>query len=189
MIEGDHLPTLTAERVRLRWLTEDDVPALFDIFSNSDVARYWSSPVYESQEAAAKLLDEIHDYFRRRNLFQWGVALNESDRVIGTCTLADVDADNLRAEIGFALHRDYWGGGYISEALTTLFHYAFEDLGLRRIEADVDPRNSPSIRTLERFGFQREGYLRERWQVAGEVQDSLFYGLLAREWRQTRAQD
>ena len=60
--------------------------------------------------------------------------------------------------------------------------YAFEVLDLHRIEADVDPRNAASIRTLERLGFQREGYLRERWQVNGEIQDALFYGLLRPDW-------
>jgi RimJ/RimL family protein N-acetyltransferase len=64
-----------------------------------------------------------------------------------------------------------------------LLAYAFDELDLRRIEADVDPRNAASIRTLERLGFRREGYLRERWRVNGEVQDALFYGLLRREWR------
>ena len=50
------------------------------------------------------------------------------------------------------------------------------------IEADVDPRNSASIRTVERLGFEREGYLRERWQVNGEIQDALFFGLLRPDW-------
>ena len=60
--------------------------------------------------------------------------------------------------------------------------FAFEELGLRRIEADVDPRNEASIRLLERLGFQREGYLRERWLVDQEINDTVFYGLLRREW-------
>ena len=60
-----------------------------------------------------------------------------------------------------------------------MLNYAFETLEFHRIEADVDPRNAASIRTLERLGFQREGYLRERWQVNGEIQDSLLYGLAA----------
>jgi ribosomal-protein-alanine N-acetyltransferase len=47
----------------------------------------------------------------------------------------------------------------------------------------VDPRNAASVRTLERLGFQREGYLRERWQVNGEIQDAFFYGLLRPEWK------
>jgi len=70
----------------------------------------------------------------------------------------------------------------MSEALQALLAYAFEGLALHRIEADVDPRNSASIRTVERLGFQREGYLRERWQVNGEIQDTVFYGLLRPDW-------
>ena len=57
---------------------------------------------------------------------------------------------------------------------------------VRRIEVDVDPRNLPSLRTLEALGFLREGYLRQRWQVGGELQDSVLMGLLANDWRAGR---
>jgi RimJ/RimL family protein N-acetyltransferase len=68
-----------------------------------------------------------------------------------------------------------------------LLEYAFGGIKLRRLEADVDPRNTHSIKTLERLGFKQEGFLRERWQVAGEIQDALFYGLLEREWNRPSA--
>lgn len=184
MIDSTTLPTIAAERVSLRWLRDDDVPALYEIFSDPAVMRYWSSAPMTSHDDAEGLLDEIRECFKARSLFQWGVALNESDRVVGTCTLSHLDAANSRAEIGYALHRAYWGKGYINEALVALLDFAFESLSLRRIEADVDPRNAPSIRALERLGFQREGLMRERWFVNGEVQDALFYGLLRREWKQ-----
>jgi RimJ/RimL family protein N-acetyltransferase len=54
---------------------------------------------------------------------------------------------------------------------------------MRRIEADVDPRNENSLRILGRLGFKQEGLLRERWNVGGEIQDSAILGLLAREWK------
>ena len=54
---------------------------------------------------------------------------------------------------------------------------------LFRIETDIDPRNAGSIRSVERLGFKLEGHLRERFFVAGEIQDSLIYGLLAPDWR------
>jgi RimJ/RimL family protein N-acetyltransferase len=72
------------------------------------------------------------------------------------------------------------------EALTAVIDYAFGPLGLRRLEADTDPRNGASLRTLERLGFTREGLLRERWQVGDEIPDSALWGLLAREWRERR---
>jgi RimJ/RimL family protein N-acetyltransferase len=178
----DRLPTIAAERVRLRWLVRNDVDALYDVFSDTDVMRYWSSPPLQDREGAGRLLEQIQDHFHRRDLFQWGVTLHDDDRVIGTCTLCRLDLISKRAEVGFALGRVYWGHGYMSEALEALFGLAFDELQLRRIEADVDPRNGASIRLLERLGFQREGHLRERWLVNGEVQDALFYGLLRREW-------
>ncbi len=61
--------------------------------------------------------------------------------------------------------------------------YAFRDMGLHRIEADVDPRNERSLKLLERLGFRCEGDLRERFRVAGEIQDSIVLGLLRSEWR------
>ncbi|HZH30727.1 MAG TPA: GNAT family N-acetyltransferase [Pyrinomonadaceae bacterium] len=182
MINSDTLPTIDAPRVSLRWLTAEDAPALFSIFSDPEVMRYWSSPPLADMEGARKLLAEIRDYFRQRTLFQWGIARRTDDRVIGTCTLFHLDIGNRRAELGYALGREHWGKGYMQEALGALLGFAFDNLNLHRLEADVDPGNASSIKTLERLGFRREGYLRERWHVGGEIQDALFYGLLRREW-------
>ena len=183
MINAETLPTIAATRVSLRWLTDDDAPALFSIFSDAEVMRYWSSPPLDEIDGARKLLTDIRDYFRQRALFQWGIARHTDDRVIGTCTLFHVDLNNRRAELGYALGREHWGKGYMQEALGALLGFYFDTLNMHRIEADVDPRNASSVKTLERLGFQREGYLRERWLVGGEIQDALFYGLLRREWQ------
>jgi len=183
MIDSETLPTITATRVSLRGLTDADASSLFAIFSDPEVMRYWSSPPLADEQGARKLLAEIHDYLRQQTLFQWGIARRTDDLVIGTCTLFHIDIANRRAEIGYALGREHWGNGYMQEALGALLDFSFDTLNMHRIEADVDPRNVSSVKTLERLGFQREGYLRERWLVNGEVQDALFYGLLRREWQ------
>jgi RimJ/RimL family protein N-acetyltransferase len=183
MIDSDTLPSIAADRVTLRWITERDASSLFTIFSDPEVMRYWSSLPLADVEEARRLVADIHDLFSRRTLFQWGIARHTDDRIIGTCTLFHIDTGNRRAELGYALGREHWRQGYMQEALKALLDFAFTDLNMHRIEADVDPRNASSAKTLERLGFQREGYLRERWLVGGEVQDALFYGLLRREWR------
>ena len=177
------LPTITTPRLVLRWISHDDVDALFEVFSNVEVMRYWSSPPLADRAAAVALVNEIHDSFERQVMLKWGVARLADNKVIGTTTLYNLDFSNRRAELGYALGRDYWGQGYMQEGLQALLAYAFETLDLRRLEADVDPRNKASIQTLERLGFQKEGFLRERWEVAGEIQDALFYGLLRPEWK------
>ncbi|MBK6314111.1 MAG: GNAT family N-acetyltransferase [Blastocatellia bacterium] len=182
MIDGKQLPDIFASRVRLRWLTLADVDDLFAVFGDPEVMRYWSCPAFENRDEARELVDEIHRFFSEKSLFQWGIEHLESGRIIGTCTLAEVSERNRRAELGFALGRSSWGHGYSAEAVTALLDFAFQTLDLHRVEADADPRNDSSIRLLERLGFVREGTLRERWLVGGEVQDSAFFGLLRREW-------
>ena len=185
------MPTLESERLRLRWLEERDVNALYQIFADPAVTRYWSTPPLPDSAAAQALLQEIHDYFKGGGLFQWGIALADTDRVVGTVTLAHIEREHCRAEVGFALAASAWGQGYAAEAVARLVEHAFSDLEFHRLEANVDPRNAPSLRLLERLGFTREGLLRERYHVAGEVQDSLIMGLLRPEWaaRQTDASE
>jgi [ribosomal protein S5]-alanine N-acetyltransferase len=177
------LPTINTDRVRLRWMSEADIDALYTIFSNVEVMRYWSSPPISDRGAAALILKGVHDGFHNHTQLKWGLAKRSDDTLIGTVTLHNLSFDNRRAEMGYALGRAHWGNGYMHEGLQGLLDYAFGVLDLHRLEADVDPRNNASIRTLERLGFQREGYLRERWQVDGEIQDALFYGLLRPEWK------
>ena len=181
-MDWSNLPTINAARVKLRPITNEDVEALFSIFSNVEVMRYWSTPPLPDRKAAVAMVNEIHDAFARQVMLKWAVARRTDDVLIGTTTLYNLDFAQRRAELGYALDRACWGQGYMNEALQALLAYCFETLNLRRLEADVDPRNGASIQTLERLGFRREGYLRERWEVAGEIQDALFYGLLRREW-------
>jgi len=181
-MDSETLPIITAPRVVLRWISEDDIDGLYEIFSNPQVMRYWSTVPLPNREAAAALQREIAEGNERETMFKWGIALRDSNTVIGTTTLFNLNLDNGRAELGYAMAHAYWGKGYMNEALKALVSHVFEVMELRRLEADVDPRNAASIRTLERLGFQREGFLRERWHVNGEIQDALFYGLLRREW-------
>jgi [ribosomal protein S5]-alanine N-acetyltransferase len=183
-MDSKSLPTIITPRLIMRWISEDDVDALYEIFSDPKVMRYWSSGPLANREAAAALQREIATGNQNDSMWKWGLALGETNKLIGTVTLFHLSLSNGRAEIGYALGSAHWGQGYMNEALTALIFHAFMAVKLRRLEADVDPRNTASIRTLERLGFQREGYLRERWHVEGELQDALFYGLLRREWEQ-----
>ena len=180
--EAPKLPTLEGERIRLRWLESGDVPALFEVFGHPEVMRYWSRAPLRDLDDAAGLLAEIRALFGARTLFQWGLARASDDRVIGTCTLHHLEWAHGRAEVGYALGRAWWGQGWMLDALGRLVRYAFEELDLRRLEADCDPRNDRSLRLLERLGFRREGHLRERFVAGSEVQDSILLGLLRREW-------
>ena len=180
---GDTPPVLDSQRLRLRPLREGDVEDVFGVFGDPDVMRYWSTPVFREHAQAERLIAEVRQGFATRTFVQWGIARREDDVVLGTCSLFRIEPVHRRAEIGFALRRLDWGRGLASEAVATAIEFAFGPLDLIRLEADVDPRNDRSIRLLERLGFEREGYLRNRYVVSGEIQDTVFLGLLREAWR------
>ncbi|MEK8052426.1 GNAT family N-acetyltransferase [Ideonella sp. DXS22W] len=178
-----HLPTLHGPRVLLRPMTPADAPALFALHADAQVMRYWSTPPWtDPQQAIERLQADAHAHALGLHL-RLAIARREAPgALLGACTLFDLDAEQGRAEIGYALQPAAWGQGLMHEALTLLINHGFDDFGLRRIEADIDPRNTASGRVLQALGFQREGLLRERWRVGGELSDSALYGLLHRDW-------
>ncbi len=179
---GNELPTLQTPRLALRQLSAADTADIFAIFSDPDVMRYWDHGPMTKPSDAADYIEQIQDGLRRRELFQWGTSEKSDGRIVGTCTLLHVSHTHQRGEIGFALARAHWGRGIAMEAVSALLAFAFGELQLHRLEADVDPRNDRSLRLLERLGFHREGNLRERYFVDGERQDAVMLGLLRPEW-------
>lgn len=174
---------LTTSRLTIRLLEEPDRAPLFDIFSHPEVMRYWSSPPWTDLAQADKMILSTREGYETGDYLQLGIERTTDHTLMGTCTLFSINFQCRRAEVGYALGRPYWGQGYMHEALQRWVQYAFEDLELNRLEADIDPRNLASAKALLRLGFQKEGYMRERWIVGEEISDTEFYGLLARDWR------
>lgn len=177
----DRLPTLETARVVLREPGHGDAQDLFAVFSDPEVMRYWSCEPMQSPSEAGDLVEQIIAGRRDGTFYQWAIGLRGESRVVGTVTLFCIDLTHRRAELGFALGRDWWGRGLAGEAVSRVVDHAFGAMGLARLEADADPRNDASLALLERLGFRREGLLRQRYRVAGEVQDSVMLGLLAHQ--------
>ncbi len=176
-----NLPTLDAPRVRLRQLSVADLDDLYAVFSDLRSMRYWSRPAFIDMTEMREYLAAIDAGRERGDLLQWGIEHLGEGRIIGTTTLFNIDRQQGRAEIGYILASPWWGQGLANEALTRLLQHARDEMRMRRIEADIDPRNGGSLRCSERLGFVREGYARERWVVAGEIQDAVLLGLLLRD--------
>jgi RimJ/RimL family protein N-acetyltransferase len=177
-------PQLQGKRVRLRGPRNDDADALFALFSDPAVMRYWSRPPMTTLGEAQGLVGEMLDSFEQRSLFNWMVTARDDDSVIGTCTLFRIDPRHRHAEIGYALRSDHWGRGIASEAVALVLDWAFRRLDLQRVEADIDPRNDGSRQLLARLGFSSEGVMRQRFFVGDEATDSEIFGLLAEDWQQ-----
>jgi len=174
-------PELRTPRLRLREFRADDAAALYEVHSDPAVMRYWSFPAWTQPEQAVARVAFVMGQRARNEVLAWAIADAASDRLIGSVAAFALDRTHARAEIGYSLRADRQGQGLAQEALRAVLAYLVDAGGFERIEADADPRNAASCRLLERLGFVREGVLRARWRVAGEVQDTALYGLLAPE--------
>jgi len=183
----DRFPVLTTERLVLRETAAHDVEAVFAMESDPVAMRYWSKPPMRDISEAQAAVERAMGFFRARVGLRWSIARPADDRMLGHLSLFNFSEQSGRADIGYGLAREHWGRGFMHEALIAVVDYAFGPLGLRRLEADIDPRNQASLRALESLGFAHEGLLRERWQVGDEISDSALLGLLAREWRARHA--
>ena len=175
--------TLRTDRLLLRPLGDTDARALFAIFSDPRVTRFLSRPPWSAIDSAHERIAKDIDALRTGKYLCLGIEHAASHRLIGECSLFNLAPQCRRAELGYTLVFDAWGQGCMNEALAALLDFGISQLGLNRVEADIDPRNQASTRSLERLGFKLEGHLRERWIVDAEVSDTGLYGLLAREWR------
>jgi RimJ/RimL family protein N-acetyltransferase len=180
-VSSTETPHLTAGSLRLRTILEKDSDAFLEIFSDEQTMEYWSgSPISKPEEAVEMVREEIR-LAQSEYCLNWGIALPDNDLLIGKFTLFNFHRQNRRAEVGYVLNRAHWGKGYMSMVMQRVLDFAFDDLSLHRLEADTDPHNAASLALLEKFGFRREGYFRERWYVHEKWLDSVMLGLLKSE--------
>lgn len=172
---------LQTARLTLRFVDHGDAGAMFRLFSDPVALRYWSSGPWLHADQAVDNIEQTLKGYQDGSSLRLAVVLPDGE-LIGTVTLYAFDRRNHRCDIGYMLAQPHWGKRYMQEALAALIAYGFGPLELHRIEADIHPDNIASGRILEGLHFRREGLLRERWFVSGEISDSVIYGLLRSDW-------
>lgn len=173
---------IQSARLVLRLVRDEDLPQLLEMNADDSVTRYLPYESWRGMDDARAWMGRAQARLAAGEAWQFVIALRGSGQLVGSFLLFHFDIPNGRAEIGYLLGRAHWGAGYMQEAAAAMVDYAFGTAGLRRLEAEIDPRNEASARLLERVGFVKEGHLRERWATKGEVSDSGLYGLLRSDW-------
>ena len=176
-------PTLRSARLHLRPFTPADTDAIFAIFSNPRVMRYWDSPPWKERAQAERFIENCARIEQEASGARLAIERSADGVLLGQCSFFRWNPTFRSAAIGYCLDEAAWSQGYATEAIGALLQWAFGTLELNRIQAEIDTRNPGSARVLEKFGFVREGTLREDCVVDGDVSDSWVYGLLRRQWK------
>ena len=112
------------------------------------------------------------------------VVLRTSRELVGVINLNEIVRGRFRsAYLGYYAFVPHTGRGYMTEALALVLRWAFRELHLHRVEANIQPGNEASRALVRRLGFRREGFSRRYLKIAGRWRDHERWALLAEDWR------
>lgn len=170
------VPVLKGDRLYLRALTHDDIPAWFERASDRESAALAGDEVPHSIEQGQQWLARHQQRFAQQAGLRWAIVPVGEVHSVGTVgfTLGGL-ADRV-AEIGFVVARAYWGQGIGTAAAGLAIDYGFSQLGLAQIRAEVLQRNLASRRVLQKLGFRIQQHIPASPE-AGDLEDALVYVL------------
>lgn len=154
-------PTVVLEtpRLMLRHLTVDDLDALFALYRDPEVRRYFPEGTLTYEETKEELEWIIQVYYGKYGYGLWATVLKETGELIGRCGLLPWTIEQRQeVEVAYLLDKAYWGQGLATEAARAIVRYGFEQLHFSRLICLPEPENKASCRVAEKMGmfFERE---------------------------------
>jgi ribosomal-protein-alanine N-acetyltransferase len=171
-------PTLETERLILREVTVADAADLHEYFSDPETAVYIPHTALTSISQTEEILARNAKYLAAKESFRFAIVGKLDGKVIGTIDLHNFGAQNHRMEVGYVFTRAYWGFGYATEAVKEVIRFAFEEMGVHRIEAECETENIRSIHLLERCGMTREAIRMENEINKGTFVSNYVYAIV-----------
>jgi [ribosomal protein S5]-alanine N-acetyltransferase len=181
-MEDLKLHIIETERMHLRRVTAELNHHVFTHYTDAQIKAFFDIETDEALELGKRRFYEGMTMFNKSFLY-FMLAEKGSGKVIGHCGYHTWYTAHHRAEIGYVLDReDMKGRGYMKEAMRPIIQYGFETMKLNRIEAFISPENTASLALVKGLGFKAEGHLREHYCNNGQVEDSLVFGLLKKDF-------
>lgn len=180
-VNFDPFPELTTERLMLRQVAASDAPEMFYLRSHPELMKYICKPKPRDMDDILQFIQNVRDMIAANDGVAWAMTMKGDNKLIGHISFHVLMKEHYRAEVGYILHHDQHGKGYMDEALKAILDYGFNKMGLHSVEANVSPENTASRRLLERNGFVQEAHFRENYYWEGEFLDSVIYSLVNRK--------
>jgi len=175
---------IETDRLTLRRYVEDDYDDLLKLQSNPDVTRFLlydlRTPEQVKETLAGRLADVPMD--RDGQALTVAVILRDTGQHVGEVVLFMNSVEQRTGELGYVFHPEFNGRGFAAEASVELLRLGFEELGMHRIIARLDARNSGSVNLLKRLGLRQEAHFVKNEYLKGEWTDELVFAMLAEEW-------
>jgi ribosomal-protein-alanine N-acetyltransferase len=176
-VDRSFFKDFTTPRLVLKNISIEDTDFILNEFSNPDVTKYlFDADPFQTPDEAREMIDWYNNDFLDHN--RWVIFNKETGLHLGTCGFHNWNIRDNRADIGYDLLPEYWGKGYMSEALPKAIEFAFDTMNLHRICAITYTENTSSMKLLARMGFQKEGLLRGHHFFQGKYYDHFLFTLI-----------
>jgi len=180
------LPVLSGTMITLRELRASDAKDLLASLGTAEVTRLISPPP-PTVDGFEKFIAWTHRQRVSGKSVAFGITLKGSDRVVGLFQVRSLTTRFDIAEWGFALGSDFWGTGIFMDAAHLVLDFAFNVLGVHRMEAKAAVKNGRGNGALQKLGGVQEAVLRRSFLRNGVYLDQAYWTILAETWRQIRA--
>ena len=181
------LPVLASGQVVLRELRASDAQSLFALLTTEEVARFISPPP-STVEGFERFIAWTLRQRAAGSYACFAVTLKGFDTAIGIFQVRETEPGFATAEWGFAIGSPFWGTGVFEEGAHLVLGFAFDTLGVHRMEARAATRNGRGNGALLKVGAVQEGVLRKSFLRNGEYLDQVLYAIVEDDWRATREQ-
>ena len=178
----DALPTLQGSMITLREMRLSDAPALFSALTTDQVTRFISPPP-STVQGFEQFIAWSHRQRAAGQYVCFAIVPRGSDVAVGIFQIRSLEPAFGTSEWGFALSEEFWGSGVFMDGAKLAATFAFEVLGVRRLEARAAVKNGRGVGALRKLGAVQEGLLRRSLLRNGEWLDQSLWTLLAEEWR------
>lgn len=182
-----------SQRLIIRDYLETDIDAFHQLFTNDDVMNLMPEVKTHSLDESKKFLYEsiAESKFDNRNKFFFAIVLKETGAYIGEIGFSvKIDCDEGRVvNLGYFIFPQYWGKGYVTEAVNLLMDYAFLYLDVIKVESGCLHANIGSLKVMEKVGMTRESYLVKHMYYNGKLHDRVDYRMLKEEWLAIRSKE
>ncbi len=175
------LPVLSGSRVTLRELRTSDASSLLAMLTTEEVSRFISPPP-STVEGFERFIAWTLRQRTAGTYACFAVTLKGTDTAIGIFQLRELEPGFGTAEWGFAIGSPYWGTGVFLEGAVLMVNFAFEEVGVHRLEARAAIRNGRGNGALRKLGAMQEGLLRKSFLKNGEYLDQALWTILDEDW-------
>ena len=181
-----HKGTQTIETSRLilrRAIREDAEPMFRNWASDPEVTKFLTWPAHSNIAVSEMVIGSWLQEYEKDSYYQWMIVLKELGEPIGSISVVRQNDRVEEAEIGYCIGSRWWHRGIVSEALTAVMRYLFEEVGMNRVAARHDPNNPNSGRVMRKCGMIYEGTARSADRNNQGVCDAAHYAILRSDWK------